>query len=120
MAPVNAKVHSIRFTQSTISRSFTKGPTVDSIITEIRNHKIAERPRLLRANQWLRVIRVVQPPDTDYYVTLDNRRLYVYRRSLAEDRNAEVVVIVVDFADVEEEYDRKNTTENDGSWPALV
>lgn len=120
MPAANQRVHSIRFTQNTISRRFAKGPTVDAIIGEIRNHKIADRPRLLRANQWLRVIRVVQPPGTDYYVTLDNRRLYVYRRSLAEDRNAEVVVMVVDFADVEDEYNQKNTTENDGSWPTLV
>jgi hypothetical protein len=112
-------VDDILFSQDSISSKFKDGTSIEEAISNIKSEKIkiSNFPAII-------VIKIGDDSDPDY-VSIDNRRLYIFQQALKWKRNKKIKVIVVNANDImkitkfgkvtyQDDLDRKNTSKNNG------
>jgi hypothetical protein len=113
-------VDDILFSQDSISSKFKDGTPIEETISNIKLEKIK-----ISNFPSITVIKIGDDSDPDY-VSIDNRRLYIFQQALKWKRNKKIKVIVVNAKDVmkitksgkvvtyQDDLDRKNTSKNNG------
>jgi len=109
---INLSVDQIHWSQDSIAGTFRDGSDLRALINSLRGLPHERRVELVATYPRIRVVQF----ESQGWITLDNRRLYLFREIL--DPGTQIGVRVATFQEAQE-LRRKLTTDNEGATIAV-